>query len=125
MKKINISILGLGYIGLPLAVILAEKSINIFGYDKDKRVITDIKNLKIKIKEKDFLSKFKSKIVQKNFNVSDKIIKSDVYIVAVPTPFDMKNQKPDIKAVKSAINKIINHLEPNNLIIIDLSMKLT
>ena len=94
MKKINISILGLGYIGLPLAVILAEKSINIFGYDKDKRVITDIKNLKIKIKEKDFLSKFKSKIVQKNFNVSDKIIKSDVYIVAVPTPFDMKNQKP-------------------------------
>jgi UDP-N-acetyl-D-mannosaminuronic acid dehydrogenase len=119
MKNINVSILGLGYIGLPLAVILAEKSINVFGYDKDKSVITDIKNLKIKIKEKDFLSKFKSKIVQKNFNVSDKIIKSDIYIVAVPTPFDMKNQKPDIRAVKSAINKIINHLEPNNLIIIE------
>jgi len=119
MKINKISILGLGYIGLPLAVILADKSCKIYGFDKDQKVLENIKKLKIKIKEKDLLKKFKSKKVQKNFKLSNKIIKSDVYILAVPTPFNKQVLKPDISAVKSAINKIIHLLEPGNLIIIE------
>ena len=119
MKINKISILGLGYIGLPLAVILADKSCKVYGYDKDKKVLKDIKKSKIKIEEKDLLSKFKSKKVQKNFQTSSKIIKSDVYILAVPTPFNKKILKPDISAVKNAINKIIHILEAGNLIIIE------
>jgi len=119
MKINKISILGLGYIGLPLAVILADKSCKIYGFDKNKKVLENIKKLKIKIKERDLLKKFKSKKVQKNFKLSNKIIKSDVYILAVPTPFNKKVLKPDLSAVKSAINKIINLLESGNLIIIE------
>ena len=119
MKINKISILGLGYIGLPLAIILADKSCKIYGFDKDQKVIDDIKKLKIKIKEKDLLKKFKSKKVQKNFQISRQIIKSDVYILAVPTPFNKKVLKPDISKVKSAIYKIIDLLESGNLIIIE------
>jgi len=119
MKINKISILGLGYIGLPLAVILADKSCKIYGFNKNKKVLENIKKLKIKIKERDLLKKFKSKKVQKNFKLSNKIIKSDVYILAVPTPFNKKVLKPDLSAVKSAINKIINLLESGNLIIIE------
>ncbi len=119
MKINKISILGLGYIGLPLAVILADKSCKIYGFDKDQKVLENIKKLKIKIKEKDLLKKFKSQKVQKNFKTSSKIIKSDVYILAVPTPFNKKVLKPDISAVKSAIYKIIHLLESGNLIIIE------
>ena len=42
-----------------------------------------------------------------------------MYIVAVPTPFNKKNLKPDLTAVKNVINGIINILEPRNLIIIE------
>ena len=119
MKINKISILGLGYIGLPLAIILADKSCKIYGFDKDQKVLENIKKLKIKIKEKDLLKKFKSKKVQKNFQISRQIIKSDVYILAVPTPFNKKVLKPDISKVKSAIYKIIDLLESGNLIIIE------
>lgn len=118
MKINQISILGLGYIGLPLAIILADKSCKIHGFDKDEKILENIKKSKIKIKEKDLLKKFNSKKVKKNFKVSNKIIKSDVYIIAVPTPFNKKVLKPDISAVKNVINKIIHLLEPGNLIII-------
>ncbi len=119
MKINKISILGLGYIGLPLAVILADKSCKIYGFDKDQEVLENIKKLKIKLKEKDLLKKFISRRVQKNLKISSKIIKSDVYILAVPTPFNKKILKPDISAVKSAIYKIIHLLEAENLIIIE------
>lgn len=119
MRLNKISILGLGYIGIPLAIVLADKSYKVYGFDNDPNVIENIKNLKIKIKEKDLLKKFKNKKVQKNFYVSNKITKSDVYIICVPTPFNKKKLKPDLSAVISAINKIINLLEEGNLIIIE------
>ena len=101
MKINKISILGLGYIGLPLAVILADKSCKIYGFDKDQEVLENIKKLKIKLKEKDLLKKFISRRVQKNLKISSKIIKSDVYILAVPTPFNKKILKPDISGFKT------------------------
>ena len=119
MKIKKISILGLGYIGLPLAIILADKSNKIYGFDNNPKVLKNIKNLKIKIKEKDLTTKFKSKKVQKNFEVSNQVIKSDVYIIAVPTPFNKEKLIPNISAVKSSVDKIIHLLDPGNLIIIE------
>ena len=54
MKINKISVLGLGYIGLPLAVVLAEKSKKVYGFDNNSNVLENIKKLKIKIKENDF-----------------------------------------------------------------------
>ena len=119
MKSNSISIVGLGYIGLPLAVMLASKECKVFGYDKDKNLIENIKKKRIKIKEKDFLKKFKSKKVQKNLSISNILVKSDVYIIAVPTPFNKKNSKPDMSAIEESVNKISDILEPNNIVIIE------
>ena len=119
MKIDKISILGLGYIGLPLAIVLADKSIHINGFDTNQKVLDDLQKLKIKIKEKDLIKKFKNTKVQKYLKVSNKVIKSDVYIVAVPTPFNKKTNKPDISLVKKAINKIVHFLVSGNLVIIE------
>jgi len=119
MKIDKISILGLGYIGLPLAIVLADKSIHINGFDTNQKVLDDLQKLKIKIKEKDLIKKFKNTKVQKYLRVSNKLIKSDVYIVAVPTPFNKKKNKPDISLVKKAINKIVHLLVSGNLVIIE------
>ena len=73
MKINKISILGLGYIGLPLAVMLADKSCKIYGFDKDQKVLDNIKKLKIKIKEKDLLKKFKVKKFKKIFKHLEKL----------------------------------------------------
>ena len=119
MKINKVSVIGLGYIGLPLAIMLADKSFKVYGYDTDSNVIKNFKNSKIKIRENDLLKKFKSKKVRNNLKVSDKIIKSNVYIIAVPTPFDKKISKPDLSAVKKSVFKIIDILEEDNLIIIE------
>src|SRR6056300_231078 len=115
----KISILGLGYIGHPLAIVLADKSIHINGFDTNQKVLDDLQKLKIKIKEKDLIKKFKNTKVQKYLRVSNKLIKSNVYIVAVPTPFNKKKNKPDISSVKKAINKIVHLLVSGNLVIIE------
>ena len=115
MKSNSISIVGLGYIGLPLAVMLASKECKVFGYDKDKNLIENIKKKRIKIKEKDFLKKFKSKKVQKNLSISNILVKSDVYII---NSTFKKNSKQYIYIEKS-VNKISDILEPNNVVIIE------
>ena len=119
MKINKVSVIGLGYIGLPLAIMLADKSCKVYGYDIDSNVIENFKNSKIKIRENDLLKKFKSKNVRDNLKVSDKIIKSNVYIIAVPHLLIKKISKPDLSAVKNSVFKIIDILEENNLIIIE------
>ena len=72
-KKLTDSLLGLGYVGLPLAIAYS-KFFNVIGFDNDKKKINQIK-LKI--------------IILKNFFIKKKIdenFSSDIYIVTVPTP---------------------------------------
>ena len=57
MKSNSISIVGLGYIGLPLAVMLASKECEVFGYDKDKNLIENIKKKGLKLKKEGFFKK--------------------------------------------------------------------
>ena len=119
MKIDNISVIGLGYIGLPLAVILASKSKPVSGYDKNSYVLNDIKKSNVKINEPDFLKLLNSQKVKKKFKISKKLKKSDVFIIAVPTPIKKFNSKVNMSAIFNVINNIIKILTPGNLIIIE------
>ena len=106
-KKIKISILGMGYVGLPLAV-ESGKYFPTIGFDIDA---CKIKNLKKNIDLNNELSKSDIKS-SKFLNFSSKlqdISKSNFYIVCVPTPIN-KNKKPDLRLLKNAgllLSKII------------------
>ena len=113
------SVLGLGYIGLPTASIIASKGIKTFGIDVNTKLVKNINNCKIHFYEKD-LDKILKNVIKNNYFIAKKIPeKSDVFIITVPTPIFKKNKKPNLTFVFDAIKSIANLLEKNNLIIIE------
>ena len=119
MNKNNlngIAIIGLGYVGLPLAIEFG-KIRNVIGYDiKPKR----IQNLKKKIdttKEVKSIDIYKSKFLSFTNDISD-IKKCSTYIITVPTPIDSKF-KPNLSFIKNAAKDVSKILKINDLVILE------
>lgn len=115
-KKGLVGIIGLGYVGLPLALTFIESNVKIIGFDINKRVISNIKNGKSYIKS---ISNEKIKAaIKKNFKVTDdfkKIGLLDAIIICLPTPLD-KHNTPDLSYISSTMDKILPYLKKNQLI---------
>ncbi|MBS3159431.1 nucleotide sugar dehydrogenase [Candidatus Woesearchaeota archaeon] len=110
---VTVAVIGLGYVGLPLAL-LAAKKYNVFGIDKDKKKLNCIKN-KINYLNEKIVDKLYKEV---NLHVSDKLACADIYIIAVPTPID-KCFDPDLKYVRSASEDIKWVLKEGDLIILE------
>ena len=113
LKKYKICIIGLGYVGLPLAMSLS-RHFKVVGFDNNHSRISELKKDVDSTKEiKNILFK-KSKIL---FTDREKNIKNcNVYIITVPTPVDKKN-KPDLKSILKATKTVTRCINRNNLII--------
>ena len=113
-KLYNVSIVGLGYVGLPLAIEFGKK-INTLGFDISKPKIKDLKNNldrdKI-IKKVDFR---KSKYLNFSHNIND-LKKSDIFIICLPTPVNNKNI-PDLSILKSGSKIVAKNLKKNSIVI--------
>ncbi len=113
-QKINISIIGLGYVGLPLAIEFSKKY-SVVGYDIDKSKI-------LKLREGEgFTDQVTSKDLKKAINIKFTSEKEDLkdcncFIVTVPTPID-KNKIPDLKCMIDATNLISENLKKNDTVI--------
>jgi UDP-N-acetyl-D-mannosaminuronic acid dehydrogenase len=117
-----ISVIGLGYIGLPTAAIIASKGFKVRGVDIQENVVETINKGKIHIVEPGLQEIVKEVVLRKNLFTSTKVTKSDVFILAVPTPFKDNNSKipePDISYIESVVNDIGPVLEKGNLIILE------
>ena len=114
----KVTIMGLGYIGLPTAALIASKGIKVHGVDINKKVVDTINEGKIHIVEPD-LDGLVHEVVKNGFlRASTFPAKADVFLIAVPTPFK-EGYIPDISYVESAIKMILPYLEEGNLIIIE------
>jgi UDP-N-acetyl-D-mannosaminuronic acid dehydrogenase len=116
MKKI--CVLGLGYIGLPTASIMATKGYSVVGVDIDPKVVDTINHGDIHIVEPDLDILVKSAVHSGNLTASSKPQEADVFIIAVPTPFK-KDKKPDMTYVEGATESIIPVLKKGNLVILE------
>lgn len=116
MKKI--CVLGLGYIGLPTASVLATKGYSVVGVDVNPRVVETIKKGNIHIVEPDLDILVKSAVLSGNLTASSKPREADVFIIAVPTPFK-EDKKPDLTYVEGATESIIPVLKKGNLVILE------
>jgi glycerol-3-phosphate dehydrogenase len=94
----KICVLGLGYIGLPTASILATKGYSVVGVDVNPQVVETINKGRIHIVEPDLDILVKSAVHSGNLTASSKPREADVFIIAVPTPFK-KDKKPDLTYV--------------------------
>jgi len=113
-----VSIIGLGYIGLPTAAVLAAKGVKVVGVDVNQHAVNTINQGKIHIVEPE-LDILVHKAVQDNYlKAVTKPEKADVFMVAVPTPFK-DNYEPDLSYIKSAAKAIATVLERGNLVILE------
>ncbi len=110
--------IGLGYIGLPTAAVMAQQKIPVIGVDVNKNVVDTINQGKIHIVEPD-LDLLVHEVVEEGFlKATIKPEPADVFLIAVPTPFKGDHQ-PDLAYVEAATNSLIPLIEEGNLVIIE------
>jgi UDP-N-acetyl-D-galactosamine dehydrogenase len=114
MQSNKMAIIGLGYVGLPLALAFGEK-FNTIGFDINKNRIKELLNKN----DSNLLSKknsfYKSKKLKFSSNEKD-LRNANVFIITVPTPVK-KNKKPDLSYLFSASRIVANNLKKNDLVI--------
>lgn len=120
MKSNNptVVMVGLGYIGLPTAALIAGKGLQVTGVDVSKDVVSTINKGEIHIVEPDLDGLVHHVVKSGRLKASIQPIEADVYLIAVPTPFKEKNL-PDLTFVESAVNGIIPYIRPGALVIIE------
>ena len=114
IEKKNIAVIGLGYVGLPLAVEFGKR-FNVIGFDLDDTRVEELHNRHDRTNElsdPELLILDKIKITTNKKDISD----SDVCIITVPTPVD-KNNKPNLTPIISASEIVGSLLKKNNLVI--------
>lgn len=118
MNNLKVVIMGLGYIGLPTAALIASKDIKVHGVDVNPEIIKTINSGRVHIIEPDLEGLVKYDVEKGFLKAYTKPSKADVFLIAVPTPLKGKHE-PDISFVESAIRMIIPHLEKDNLVILE------
>ncbi|MDA9044999.1 UDP-N-acetyl-D-mannosamine dehydrogenase [Gammaproteobacteria bacterium] len=120
----KITVVGLGYIGLPTAAMFASKKIEVIGVDKNKATVDIVNTGKVHIVEPE-LEDIVYKAVNNNYlKASLKPVPADAFIIAVPTPFKKNSSKttipePDLSYIKSAAIDIAKVLKSGDLIILE------
>lgn len=114
----NVTIMGLGYIGLPTAALIASKGIAVHGVDVNKKIVDTLNKGRIHIVEPDLEGLVHYGMHKGHLVASTKVKAADVYLIAVPTPFK-KNHVPDLSYVEKATRMIVPGLKPGNLFIIE------
>ncbi|TWO19444.1 UDP-N-acetyl-D-mannosamine dehydrogenase [Campylobacter hyointestinalis] len=116
--KQKICIIGLGYIGLPTAALLASNGYEVHGVDVVKKVVDTINNGKIHIVEPDLANFVKQAVESGNLKADIKPIEADIFIIAVPTPFH-DGFIPNIDYVISAAKSIAPYVKSGNIVILE------
>ena len=117
IKSKKILVVGLGYVGLTLSLVLAESGFEVVGYDKNLKLLNTIKKKKAPFYEKG-LERYLEENLNVNFNISNKPTVSDVYVITVGTPLNHKDKTPDLSHLKKSVLEICNLLKKEDLIIL-------
>lgn len=115
-KKINV--VGMGYIGLPTALILHSKGYEVVGTDINKKLVDDLKNNRKKFAEEG-IDELYAEAVNSGIKFEEDCVPADVYIIAVPTPYNKEHKKIDPQYVVSAVANVIQVCPQNGIIAIE------
>lgn len=114
----KVNVIGLGYIGLPTALMLAKNGIDVVGTDINEGLIKKLSNNQLTFEEKGLEELFESAL-ENGMSFTTDYQKTDKYIVGVPTPYEADNKKLDPSYVISAINSILDVCLDNSIIIVE------
>jgi UDP-N-acetyl-D-mannosaminuronic acid dehydrogenase len=118
----KVSVIGLGYIGLPTAAIIASRGMTVIGVEVNQNAVDLINAGKIHIVEPDLDIVVRSVVSTGNLRAVTIAEPANVFMIAVPTPFihnDDDSHQPDLSYIESAANTIAPVLEKGNLVILE------
>lgn len=116
--KPQVVMVGLGYIGLPTAALIAQNKTYVHGVDINPKVVETINAGKIHIVEPELDTAVANAVKEGYLKADTKPVEANVYLVVVPTPFKAKNE-PDISFVEAATKAILPLLKDGDLYIIE------
>lgn len=121
MSYKTISVIGLGYIGLPTAAVIASRGVNVVGVEVNQKAVDTINSGNVHIVEPDLDIVVKSVVTTGMLRATTTPEKADAFMVAVPTPFSNKegDHKPDLSFIKAAAEAIAPVLEKGNIVILE------
>lgn len=113
-----IAVIGLGYIGLPTAAILAKQVLSVIGIDINPATTELINRCQVPINEPELAEAIVDVVSQGRLRATTEAEPADAFIIAVPTPLGADNQ-PDVTAIEAALQSIAPVLKPGDLIILE------
>ena len=114
----SVCIVGLGYIGLPTAAVIADAGKTVLGVDIEKRVVDKVNAAATDMVEPG-LNELVAKVVRAgHLRAAQSPAESDIFVIAVPTPI-FANTAPDMTYVQQAVLSIAPFLRPGNLVILE------
>ena len=113
-----VSVIGLGYIGLPTALMLASHGINVVGVDYNKELVATLNAGHTTFKENELDSLYANALVR-GISFSTEYQPSDMYIIAVATPYDPVTKKVDPAYVVAAVKEVLKVAPKGAIIVIE------
>jgi len=117
-KKPDVCVVGLGYIGLPTAAVVARAGCRVRGVDVSREVVDTINRGEIHIEEVDLDGLVHAVVARGLLAASTQVDPADVFVIAVPTPFD-RNHAPDLTYVMEAGRAVAAVLKPGDVVILE------
>ena len=118
MKKPQVVMIGLGYIGLPTAALIAQNKTYVYGVDINQKVVDIINAGKIHIVEPELDVAVSNAVEEGYLKAGVTPVEANTYLIVVPTPFKAKNE-PDISFVEAATKAVLPLLKEDDLFIIE------
>jgi len=116
--ELKVAVLGLGYIGLPTAAVIARIGASVLGVDVTPSVVDTVNSGKVHIEEVDLDGLVSGVVARGNLRASLQIEPSDVFVIAVPTPFG-EDHAPNIGYVLRAATTIATVLKAGDAVILE------
>ncbi|SIT13921.1 UDP-N-acetyl-D-mannosaminuronic acid dehydrogenase [Roseivivax lentus] len=115
----KISVVGLGYIGLPTAAMFASRGIEVVGVDVNENAVATINEGRIHIVEPDLDMVVHAAVHEGYLRATTTPEPAEAFLIAVPTPFKGENHDPDLSYIETASRAIAPMLAPGNLVILE------
>jgi UDP-N-acetyl-D-mannosaminuronic acid dehydrogenase len=114
----KVSVIGLGYIGLPTAALIARSGAKVVGVDVSAHVVDTVNSGRVHIEEVDLDGLVQGVVARGTLRASIEVEPSDVFVIAVPTPVSEDNA-PDIAYVLEASRTVAKVLKPGDTVILE------
>lgn len=113
-----VSMIGLGYIGLPTAAVIASRGVRVIGVDVSIKAVETINSGRIHIVEPDLDALVHEVVRQGKLRATTTVEQADAFLIAVPTPFK-EEHKPDLSYVEAAARSVAGVLKKGDLVILE------